>query len=421
MVETPNPAPVRGARPMLVAFVTVLLDLLGFGIIIPIQPFYAEHLGASPTLVTLLGASYSLMQFLFAPMWGRLSDRIGRRPVMLTSISISIVGYAIFASADTLWVLFASRMLAGFGAANIGAAQAIVADTTSGKDRAKGMGLIGAAFGIGFIIGPAMGGALGQLGPEAPAWGAAILSALNLGLALRFLPETRKVGEAAAGHGRRSIISFHAIGEIAGRINVGRLLLIVLVSVTGMALMEQALPLFIERLFVPFASYAAGSPEAHARAAALTAYVLVAVGLTATIVQGGLIGRLTKRYGERTLIRVGSALMGIALALMPVAGAADSFAGLIGSGVLLALGSGMMNPSIMSFLSRSVSSDVQGAALGLSQSLSALGRTIGPAFSGLLFEAGHEIPFFSAAGTLLVAVIVALGLKKLIDVSEHKA
>jgi len=415
MAETKTPASKRASRPMLVAFVTVLLDLLGFGIIIPIQPFYAEHLGASPTLVTLLGASYSLMQFLFAPMWGRLSDRIGRRPVMLTSISIGIVGYVIFGAAGSLGVLFASRMLAGFGAANIGAAQAIVADTTSGADRAKGMGLIGAAFGIGFIIGPAMGGLLGQLGPEAPAYGAAILGAMNLLLAIRYLPETRQPGARAPAHGRRSIISFRAIGDIAGRVNVGRLLLIVLVSVTGMALMEQALPLFIERIFVPIADYAMGSPDAHARAAALTAYVLVAVGVTATVVQGGLIGRLTKRYGERTLIRVGSFFMAVSLALMPLAGSADSFAGLIGCGVLLAIGSGMLNPSLNSFLSRSVSSDVQGAALGLSQSLSALGRTVGPAFSGLLFEAGRDIPFYAAGGTLLLAVVIALGLKKLIE------
>ena len=417
MTETTTPAPSKNSRPMLVAFVTVVLDLLGFGIIIPIQPFYAEHLGASPTLVTLLGASYSLMQFLFAPMWGRLSDRIGRRPVMLTSISIGIVGYTIFGAAGSLGVLFASRMLAGFGAANIGAAQAIVADTTSGHDRAKGMGLIGAAFGIGFVIGPAMGGALGQLGPEAPAYGAAILGFLNLLLAIRYLPETRRVGAGAPVGQRRTVFSFAAVRAIAGQINVGRLLLIVLVSVAGMALMEQALPLFIERIFLPVATYVPGSPEAHARSAALTAYILVAVGVTATVVQGGLIGRLTKRFGERTLIRVGSVLMGLAFVLMPIAGAAGSFAALMGTGVVLAVGSGMMNPSIMSFLSRSVASDVQGATLGLSQSLSALGRTLGPAVAGVLFEIGIDIPFYSAAGTLLVAVVIAFGLRRLIDVS----
>ena len=147
-------------------FLTVFLDLVGFGIIIPIQPFYAEKLGASPTVITLLGASFSLMQFLFGSFWGRLSDRIGRRPVMLLSIACSSIGYAIFGAAESLPILFLARMLAGFGSANIGAAQAIIADCTPPESRAKGMGLIGAAFGLGFIFGPAMGGFFGQSTPN---------------------------------------------------------------------------------------------------------------------------------------------------------------------------------------------------------------------------------------------------------------
>jgi len=410
----PSPAEKR-ARPMLVAFVTVLLDLIGFGIIIPIQPFYAEHYNASPTLVTLLGASYSAMQFFFAPMWGRLSDRIGRRPVMLTSISLGILGYVLFGFASSLWMLFAARMLAGFGGANIGAAQSIVADTTSGKDRAKGMGLIGAAFGLGFIIGPALGGALGQISLEAPAFGAAGLGLLNLVLALRLLPETRRVGGAPS-HAARKVFSFHDLSATARIPNVGRLLALVLVSVTGMALMEQALGLFIEQVYLDPVAYPPGSHDAYSHAAGLTAWVLIAVGVTATVVQGGLIGRLSARFGERTLMRTGSVIMAVALGLIPVVGEAGPFLLLVAVGALLAVGSGVLNPSITAFLSRSVSSDVQGATLGLSQSLGALGRTLGPAASGLLFEAGRDLPFFAAAGFLVLAAVLALGLSPLREV-----
>ena len=179
-------------RVLFIAFFTVFLDLIGFGIIIPIQPFYAEMLGASPTLVTMLGASYSFMQFIFAPFWGRLSDKWGRRPIVLIGITTSIIGYTIFGFAEVLWVLFASRLLTGFGNANIGAAQAIVADVTDENSRAKGMGIIGAAFGLGFIFGPALGGVLGQVSPTAPAFGAAALGVVNLILAYFLLPETNK-------------------------------------------------------------------------------------------------------------------------------------------------------------------------------------------------------------------------------------
>ena len=179
----------RGKHVLLIVFFTVFIDLIGFGIIIPIQPFFAEALGASPATVTLLGASYSLMQFLFAPFWGMLSDRYGRRPIILVSLGTGFVGYLLFGLSHSLPALFASRMLAGFGAANIGTAQAMIADSTSHADRAKGMGLIGAAFGLGFIFGPALGGVFGQFGIATPAFVAAGLCAANWILCVR--PPTR--------------------------------------------------------------------------------------------------------------------------------------------------------------------------------------------------------------------------------------
>ena len=167
--QTDNTEPKKPSKKVLIiAFMTIFLDLLGFGIIIPIQPFYVKSFGATPTVVTLLGASYSMMQFFFSPFWGGLSDKVGRRPIILFSIVISAIGHFMFAMASGLWVLFAARMLAGFGNANIGTAQAIIADVTTAENRSTGMALIGVAFGLGFLFGPAVGGYLGGISPSCP-------------------------------------------------------------------------------------------------------------------------------------------------------------------------------------------------------------------------------------------------------------
>ena len=210
---------------LLLVFLTVFLDLVGFGIIIPIQPFYAEKLGASATTVTLLGASFSLMQFVFGSFWGRLSDRIGRRPVMLLSIACSSLGYLIFGFAESLTVLFLARMLAGFGSANIGTAQAIIADSTPPESRAKGMGLIGAAFGLGFILGPALGGFFSQFALSFPAFVASGLGAFNFVFALTSLPETcpQKTGVSTEKREvHRPGFSWSALKHAARHPNVGR-------------------------------------------------------------------------------------------------------------------------------------------------------------------------------------------------------
>ena len=185
--------------PLKIVFLTTFIDLLGFGIIIPIQPFYAESFSATPATVTMLGASYSLMQFLFSGMIGQLSDRVGRRPVLLGSVALIIIGYLVFAQATSITGLFIARMISGLGGANLGAAQAIIADVTPADQRSRGMGIIGAAFGLGFIFGPAIGGALGQWGPVVPIYAAAILASLNLLLIYTKLPETlkTKVGSEA--------------------------------------------------------------------------------------------------------------------------------------------------------------------------------------------------------------------------------
>ncbi len=405
---TASPAPARPSRATLgIVFATVFLDLLGFGLIIPIQSYYAESFGARPAVVTLIGAAYSLMQFVFMPFWGRLSDRIGRRPVMLFSIFISLTGFTLFAYANSLWMLFAARMLAGFGNANIGAAQAVIADSTGPEDRAKGMGMIGMAFGLGFVIGPAVGGTLGQISLAAPALAAAGLAAANWVWAFFMLPETRKPGaEAERKHHSEVRQEILSLGQVR------RLMVISLVITTGFALMEQVLAMYIERAFVPEALVPATAAVGHKTATKLFTYTMLSVGLTMAVVQGGLIGRLARKYGEAKLISVGSALLIAGMFSLPVLGETGLFPLMVLANMLLAVGSGITTPSVTGLLSRSVGPDRQGAALGLGQSMSALGRVLGPAAAGLFLELGLRVPFW--VGGLLVAVGlgVARGLKQ---------
>jgi multidrug resistance protein len=392
-----------------VVFLTMFLDLVGFGIIIPIQPFFAENYGASPTLITLLGGSFSLMQFIFVPVWGRLSDRIGRRPVMLGSIAITAVGYALFATAETIEMLFVSRMLAGFGAANIATSLAIMADISPPDERAKAMGIIGAAFGLGFVFGPAIGGLLGQISPQAPIWAAAGLSTINLIAAVFLLPETLKESERAT----RERNMLRVFRRVAKRQNVMPLLLTTLVITTGFSLMEQVLGLFIEH------SWVTGSVEvqrdlAFKEAAGLTGIVLVVIGVVMSLVQGKYIGPLVKRYGEKRLLLVGAVGNVVTLALIP-ATVWVGFWGLLVVGAMMGLFSGIWSPSLQSVLSRSVEPDEQGATMGLNQSLSSLGRVVGPAFAGVLYELSRDIPF------LLGAAIVSLTVLLIVKVQQPES
>lgn len=394
-------------RILFLAFVTIFLDLLGFGILIPIQPFYAEAFGARPFTVTMLGASYSAMQFLFAPLWGRLSDRIGRRPVILTSIVINIVGYLLFGLAGSLWMLFAARMLSGFGSANIGAIQAVIADSTSPSERAKGMGIIGAAFGLGFIFGPAIGGIMGQISPSAPAFFACGIGLFNFFLALRFLPETRtpqiSPSPISPNTRRFSLVRWAASIQLP---NVFWLFALYFTITTAFSMMEQVLGLYIDRIWLT------GEPFAHPndrikRAAALTSSVLIVVGVVATIVQGGLIGRLSRRFGERRLLLAGTTINTFAFVGLIAVGSSKIFALMMLCGACIALASGLNNPSLGSLLSQSAPQGQQGALLGQGQALSALGRVVGPALAGLFFEWQINLPFALSACMMLVCIFFA--------------
>jgi DHA1 family tetracycline resistance protein-like MFS transporter len=364
---------------------TVLLDLLGFGLVIPLLSFYAETFGASPLEVTALMASYSVAQFLFAPTWGALSDRVGRRPVMLASIGLATVFLALFASATELWMLFVLRFLHGACAANIGTAQAIVADLTPPEQRARGMGMIGASLGVGFTLGPFLGGVLGEHGASIPIWVAAGLSAINFVWALLSLPESRKPG-AAPTLPRRTLDPARIVRTLR----------------------HPAVGMAVGLTFV--ATFAFSLLESNARGVGM---MLGLIGVVGIIVQGGLIGRLTRRFGEARLLYVGyiGISMGMAVLALVATRAWGAHVGAHGPGIvagclLVAAGFSLANPSLSALVSRGVGPEEQGGVLGVNQSLAALARATAPATGGVLFVSWYPGAAFAAGSAMMVLAVL---------------
>jgi multidrug resistance protein len=379
--------------PLVIIFITVFIDLLGFGIIIPLLPFYAETFGASAFVVGLLSMSYSLMQFLFAPVWGRLSDRVGRRPVILIGLFGSFAAYLLFGLANSLAVLFAARIAAGIAGANIPTAQAFIADTTTSENRAKGMGLVGAAFGLGFVFGPAIGGFLSQWGYSAPAFFASAISLANFVAASFLLPESRRPGAAPVERSRMA-----AFRAALTRPFLPLLLTIYFIVVAAFSSFEATFALFSEHQY-------------HFTAATI-GYVFAFVGLVLSIVQGGLVGRAARAIGERRLVPMAILLIAIGLSIVA---ASQSIAMLITGCGVLAVGMGFNSPSMISLISRLSDRDEQGGVLGVSQSLASLARVIGPVIGGFLFDRfGIRSPFMWAAFFMLVAFTISVaGLREL--------
>ena len=375
--------------PLIIIFVTVFIDLLGFGIIIPLMPFYATHFGASAFQVGMLATSFSLMQFLFAPLWGRWSDVIGRRPIILIGLLGSAVSYLTFGLAHSLTLLFVSRCLAGIAGANIPTAQAYIADSTTPENRAKGMGMVGAAFGLGFIFGPALGGFLSQWGYQAPALFAAGLSLLNFLAALVLLPESLPPERRTSARRRSRVEVFrHAIA----RPRLPTVLAVFFLIVSAFASFESMFALYSQARF-GFDSVTIG-------------FLFAGVGVILAIVQGLLVGRVVRRLGEHRLVPAAIALLAIGLALVWVAGSVPALA--FGSAVI-AVGMGFQSPSMLSVISQLSDPADQGAMLGVSQSLGSLGRIVGPLWGGFVFDRfGHAAPFASAALVMSVACVLSV-------------
>jgi len=378
-----------GRSPLVVLFLTVFIDLMGFGIVIPLLPIYAKQMNATRFTAGALIAVYSLMQLVFAPVWGRISDDIGRRPVLLMCLAGSAMSYLLLAAAWRLEVLFLARVLAGVAGASIPVAQAYIADVTGPAERARGMGLIGAAFGLGMVIGPALGGGLSLLGPRVPEGFAAGLCLANVLVAVYRLPESLP-GSVRGPAPFRHPLSLASLRDAVARPGAASLLAVFFLVTLGFAVLEGTF------------SLAAASRYGYSQVQ--VDWLWVYMGLVAVVVQGWLVGRLARRLPERTLVILGAAALSLGFLWIPFAGPAVGLPiGLLAALALVVSGQGLASPSLSSLISKTVEESVYGQALGVSQSLSAGARVLGPAGGGFIF---HR---FDAAAAYLAAAVCAAG------------
>ncbi len=370
--------------PLVVIYLTVFIDLLGFGIILPALPFYAQRFGASGIWVGIIFAAYSSGQFISAPLLGRLSDRVGRRPVILASLLGSALSLTLAGLASGLPLLFGARLLAGLFGGSIAPAQAYIADCTKPAERAKYMGFLGAAIGLGFTLGPAIGAGLSGFGFSTAAFVAAGLAASNLLFSIFALPESWSPEHRQAKRAGRSQSSIRgALSDTTAR----RILLTNFVVTFAFVGLE--------------ATFALLGKERYGLDARGLGLIFTYLGLVIILVQGGLIGRLNRRFGEQALAVAGAILLGLMMIATPLA--PNLVVGVVVLG-FLALGQGLLGPTLSSLLSQSRGATQQGTILGLGQSLASGARAIGPVAAGWLFDRDIALPYFVGALLLLGAV-----------------
>jgi DHA1 family tetracycline resistance protein-like MFS transporter len=369
----PTPASARPNRDLLILFSVVVLDLIGFGVVVPILPFYAKEFGANATVMGLLLMSYSAMQFLFSMVWGRISDKIGRKPVLLLTMAGSCGSLILLGLANSLLFLFIGRILSGIFAANIGIASAYVTDVTAEKDRAKGMGLIGAAFGIGFLLGPALGGILSRHSYHLPILTAAALTGSNLIYAFFRLKEPEKHKKVAE----------KIETKVLSNPKILRFCATYFLFTLSVNQLEAIFAFFMMDRFGYDAMHVAG--------------ILAMMALIMILVQGFLIRSLTVRFGEKLLTLVGAALLvvsfaavpfspTVALLLIPLSGAS--------------LGRGLSQPALMSLVSKESTSSLRGSIMGTFQASASLARVFGPLLAGFLYDRAKAFPFYFAAALM---------------------
>jgi len=377
----------KSALPLI--FLTVFIDLLGFGILIPILPAFAEKvLHVDETAIGIVIAAYSFVQFLFNPILGRLSDKHGRKPVIVICLFINAIGYVIFAFTSSFTVLLLSRIVGGVGGSSVSVAQAYIADVTTKETRSKGMGVIGAAFGLGFVFGPLIGGLLSTYGYTVTGLGSASFSFLAFIVTIILLPESNQNKQVDAVI-RKKLINFEAYSK---------------------AFSNPALAILIPLFFVLtfsfaniYGTFALLGIQVYGFTDLQNGYILGIIGLTSAAVQGGLIGRLDKLLGKKKLLIIGSFFMMIGLAIMPYAG---NFLKLAIDCVALSIGTGIFQPTVLSLISQNASEAEQGITFGVNQSMSAIGRVLGPLWGGFAFQfLGYPFPFITgAAFTLLIFI-----------------
>jgi DHA1 family tetracycline resistance protein-like MFS transporter len=390
----------RQRSPLFVLYLTVFIDLMGFGIVIPILPLYAQDFHATPLAIGWLTGIYSGMQIIFTPILGRLSDRFGRRPVLLISIAGTAVGFVLMGMAQSLTLLFVARILAGITGGNISIPQAYIADVTAPEKRSHAMGMIGAAFGLGFTFGPLIGGVMSQISYGAPFFFAAALSVVNAVLIYLLLPESLSREHRAKPHEEASTAEVFRHGR-------GAMFVLVVATyfflIAGFAIMTTLFALFTARRF---------GYDAHANG-----YLFGFVGLVSVIVQGGLIGRLVKKFGEVALTRAGMILTTVSLALLPLA---NNLTVLLLVCAGLSVGSGIASPPLSGLASQMIERTWQGRALGVMQSAGSTGRLIGPLIGGwlLMFDLQKPVaeygrtPFLVGAFLCFIGALFAFCIKK---------
>ena len=362
-------------------FLTVFLDLIGFGIVLPLLPSYGARYTSSAALIGALVATDSLLTFLLAPAWGRLSDRIGRRPVLLIGLAGSVLSYVIFGLAGSFLALVLSRVVSGATGATIHVAQAYLADVTPPERRSHAMGLIGAAFGLGFTIGPAIGGSASAYGDALPGLIAAAITGINLILAWLGLPET----EVRRRPDYRPLpLHWARLGSPFG---------VMFASTLAFTAIYVSFPLYSQQVL----GYERRSVSSF----------FVVIGLVTIVVQGRIVGRLAPRFGERRLVVAGAALMAAGFgAFVPLAGTTE---GLLTSIALLTAGFCLVGPSLAALVSRTTPAEEQGRALGMLQSVGAVARIVGPPAAGIAGQvAGPAAPFYAAAAAAALAAAAGL-------------
>jgi len=370
------------SRPLLVIFLTVFVNLVGFGIIIPLLPFYAETFGASPVVIGLLFAAFSIAQLVAAPVLGALSDRFGRRPVLIFSLIGTVISFAMLAVAQSLAMLFAARVIDGLSGGNITIARAYIGDVTEPDERAKAFGFLGAAFGLGFIVGPGLAGLFAHISYTAPIWAAAAVTLIATGMAWSWLPESVHRDSAA------SVSPWRALPEVLSRPSLRPLLVADFVYWSSFAVCTTTFALFASRRF------GFGVTQ--------TGYVLAGFGLLGVIVQAGLVGVVARVLGVRRTLLIGLIVAAVGWALVAASTSVTVFLlALIPAGV----GVGLCNATIVTLISHSGSRDEQGTVQGAAGALESLGRAIGPVWGHSALQRFGEGSAYATAALAFVATM----------------
>ncbi len=378
--------------PLTIIFLTIFIDLMGFGILIPILPTFAsKQVGATDFEIGLVVAVFSFMQFIFNPILGRLSDRIGRRPVILSTQLLTVISYLIFAVTNSFTLLLISRLIAGVGGSNIGVAQAYIADITTKEERAKGMGLIGAAFGLGFVFGPLIGAILSRYGYSVVGYGAAAFSFtafLFASFKLRESLTERKIDSKF----NFKIFDFNFTKKVISTPSIGILIILFFIIIFSVANIYGTLALLTFKIY-HFTDQQNG--------------ILFGItGLIGAIVQAGLMKKISQKFSDKKIVVAGLIFMSVGLFLIPYGG---NFLGLSIVISVLAIGTGILQPIIPTMISKRAEQNLQGSVLGVNQSISALARVLGPLWGGFSFDFfGYQFPFLTGAFFTFITIFLAI-------------